>query len=210
MRKFFNMPVGTRSLLYGVHTPIIHSVVITIAWFKLFGFRRDVIPKANNIINQYFLLLLCFIFHDIGYWGCKNMDGYEGEMHPVRGANLIFRIASIIDSDKHALSWRTFCIFHSRSYAKLNGTSPSALCFADKAAIYVEPSWLYIPRAFLSKEIFEYMDNAKKKVANSTYMTQEEKDLASSGKMRKWSKGVKSYFRRWVSEEVEKRYSYES
>ncbi|MCK5235828.1 MAG: hypothetical protein KAR06_02490, partial [Deltaproteobacteria bacterium] len=61
-------PVGTKSLLFGVHQFIWHPITVLIAWCKLYGW-----PTWPELV--------CIIVHDWGYWGKPNMDGPEGEKH---------------------------------------------------------------------------------------------------------------------------------
>ena len=129
------MTTGTKSLLFGVHQFIWHPITVFLAWKKLYGW-----PDWKTMI--------CIIIHDWGYWGSPNMDGPEGERHPVRAAN----IASNLLDTRYGL----LCLYHSRHYAKANNHEPSQLCWADKLSIMYEPWWLYLPRAYLSGELFEY------------------------------------------------------
>lgn len=71
------MSIGTRSLLFGVHQFAIHPVIVFIAWTKLYGFPYD--PR----------LWVCFLVHDWGYFGKKDMDGQVGETHPTVGAAIV-------------------------------------------------------------------------------------------------------------------------
>ena len=51
------MTVGSRSVLSGVHRIFIHPVVTAVAWWRLYGFPRDV------------RLWAAFILSDVGYIG---------------------------------------------------------------------------------------------------------------------------------------------
>ncbi len=152
------MKVGTKSLLFGVHQFIWHPITVLLAWRKLFGR-----PGWREVV--------CIIIHDWGYWGCPNMDGEEGEKHPELGA----RIAGRLFGEKY----HDLCLYHSRHYARTAGAEPSKLCWADKLSIRYEPWWLYLPRAFLSGELFEY-----RRVAGSY--------LPEDRKHREWFRWVKS------------------
>lgn len=143
------MRVGTRSLLFGYHCPIWHTFFVAFSWWKLYGFPWN--PK----------LWICFLLHDIGYWGKPNMDGDEGMFHPYLGAEVIAKM--------FGPKWFFFCLFHSRSMVEYNlkwikiirdTTIPyvephvSKLCLADKMA------FLYTPRFLMNKdELAEYMKN---------------------------------------------------
>jgi len=71
--------IGSRSVLYGAHCFFIHPFFVAMAWWRLYGFPWD------------YRLWVAFFVHDLGYWGCENMDGEEGEQHPYFGAFLMSR-----------------------------------------------------------------------------------------------------------------------
>ena len=130
------MKVGTKSILFGAHQFFIHPIFVFIAWWILYGFPLD--PR----------LWIAFFVHDLGYWGKPNMDGPEGEQHPVYGANIMYFLG---------YKWYELCLFHSRFLAKKYNCQYSKLCVADKLAVSLEPWWLYLPRVIMSGEIKEYM-----------------------------------------------------
>lgn len=140
------MRVGTKSVLYGAHCFFLHPWFVALGWWKLYGFPWD--PR----------LWLAFFVHDLGYWGKPNMDGPEGEEHPEWGARLMARLCDT-DMGQHVTFgwWWRFSRYHSRFLAKRDGEQPSRLCWADKLAIALTPSWLYVPMARATGEIFEYM-----------------------------------------------------
>ena len=129
------MNVGTKSLLFGVHQLVLHPYAVLRAWIELYGW-----PTWRELV--------CIIIHDWGYWGKPNMDGKEGESHPLLGANIGGRLFG----HKYWL----LCAHHSRHWSKLNGESPSKLCWADKLSIKYMPTWLYLLLGTLSGEIKEY------------------------------------------------------
>lgn len=130
------MKTGTKSLLFGVHQVVWHPITVAAAWIWLY--RR--LPTWKE--------MLCIIVHDWGYWGKANMDDDAGETHPEIGAKLM---GKLLGPEYHDL-----VLLHSRHYAKTLGRDPSKLCWADKMSIAFEPWWLYLPRAWLSGELFEY------------------------------------------------------
>lgn len=128
------IPVGTRSLLFGVHHIIWHPITVFIAWVRLYG-----LPSWQELI--------CIIVHDWGYWGSPNMDGDEGDEHPLRSARYV--------------SWMGFgyerlVVLHSRHLARTLNREPSRLCWADKLSHLYYPVWLYLTLARLSGELAEY------------------------------------------------------
>jgi hypothetical protein len=155
------MEVGTKSVLFGAHCFFIHPIFVFIAWWKLYGFPFD--PR----------LWVAFFVHDLGYWGKPNMDGAEGETHVEFGANVMswlfdYWFTNSFGTRYHTRIWKNFSLYHSRFYAKKDGMKPSKLCYADKLAICLEPSWLYLPRVILSGEIKEYMKCRKQIIGGGT------------------------------------------
>ena len=76
------------------------------------------------------------------------MDDEEGEKHPEFAAKIAGKLFGV--------QYHDLCLLHSRHYARNAGREPSSLCWADKMSIIFEPWWLYLPRAWLSGELFEY------------------------------------------------------
>lgn len=194
------MKVGTKSVLFGSHCFFIHPLFVAWAWWRLYGFPWD--PR----------LWVAFIVHDLGYWGMPNMDGKEGEMHPWLGARWMSwwfdgkiplrpcgflwkhfgihgnRLNGTEYPEKNSGwlgKWGQFSLLHSRFLAKRYGEKPSRLCIADKLAIVLTPTWLYLPMAIASGEIHEYRSQA----ANMNVTTHKE-----------WHKGIKTYMLKWVEE----------
>lgn len=132
------MKVGTKSVLYGVHAFWHHPFILAAAWTRLYGFPWD--PR----------LWLVFFIHDLGYVGCPNMDGEEGERHPERAARWLQKLG-------FSPEWQNLVLYHSRFYARRDNASPSKLCYADKLAIAMTPWWLYLPLARLTGELEEYI-----------------------------------------------------
>lgn len=166
--------VGTKSVLIGAHAFWYHPFAVAMGWWSLYGF-----PWHPG-------LWVCFLVHDIGYFGSPNMDGPEGEKHPEIGA----RIAK----------WLTFgstrfyeeCLYHSRHYAKVYGRQPSRLCMADKLAPVYTPAWLYLWGVSRSGELAEYMANGKKADWRKTGFRTAE--MLRSDNPKTWYAGL----RRWM------------
>lgn len=166
------MRVGTRSILYGAHQFALHPFFVAAAWWQLFGFPRD--PR----------LWVAFFVHDLGYWGKPNMDGPEGETHPQLGAKIMGRL--------FGHDWYRFTLLHSRYYSKRLDLPFSRLCVADKLATYLTPWWIYVPLAWLTGEIHEYMgdDRATRYGYQKTAKT----------RLREWHREVQEYMLAWVTE----------
>lgn len=165
------MKVGTKSVLYGAHQFLIHPAFIAYAWWRLYGFPWD--PR----------LWFAFFLHDLGYWGKPNMDGPEGETHPEFAAKIMTKL--------FGKEWGDFCLYHSRFYSKRNGVSYSKLCAADKLAVAIEPVWFYLPRAWASGELKEYMYIVK---------TKHRTEPLTNESMYKWFKSIKEYLEFWAYE----------
>lgn len=193
------MRAGTRSVVFGVHQFAIHPFVVAFGWFRAFGWARVPMFPADGARMKYTTRLtdprlwLAFLVHDVGLIGKPDMDGPIGETHPEVGA----RFMRVI----FGKAWGDFVLLHSRYYAKRLGRPVSALCIADKWAIVVEPSWLYLPRARVSGELAEYLANAKKRAdTDPTGLTSDEYEAFKSGSPRRWHRAIKSYMARWIAE----------
>jgi len=173
------MKVGTKSVLFGAHCFFIHPFYVALAWWKLYGFPWD--PR----------LWVAFFVHDLGYWGKPNMDGEEGELHPYLGARLMRAL--------FGERWYEFTLYHSRFLAKKNGAQFSRLCVADKYAICLTPSWLYIPMTLATGEIHEYIKDAERNNDGRVQPTKKYLD---------WHQAVKAYVRLWVEEHKDLRPDY--
>ena len=138
------MTIGTKSLLYGYHCFFIHPIALAVAWIKLYGWPRD------------YRIWIAFFVHDLGYFGKKNMDGPEGETHPYFGARLMHTFFGGLPGNPDHREWYNFMLYHSRSLAKADGGKPSKLCYADKLAIIIQPTWLQVLLMSLTGEIHEY------------------------------------------------------
>lgn len=101
------------------------------------------------------------LVHDWGYWGCENIDGPEGQQHPMRGARLAQSLMSFFKASPERIKEIFYLIVcHSQSKSRDLGLAPSKLCWPDKHSIYFDPPRWYLFRARLSKEIVEYRRNA--------------------------------------------------
>jgi hypothetical protein len=206
--------IGTKSVLFGAHQFLIHPWFVALAWWRLYGFPWD--PR----------LWVAFFVHDLGYIGQPNMDGAEGERHPVFGARLMTVLFDPLPSravytlfgapclDRHELEaagwneigerwygyWGQFTLLHSRYFAKSAGLQPSRLCIADKLAIALTPAWLYLPMVRATGEIREYMAHAKHRAAGNIQISAEELRRVTSASEAEWYAGVQSYCRRWAYE----------
>lgn len=156
------MKVGTKSILFGVHAFWFHPITVFIAWFKLYR-----MPNWKELI--------CIFIHDLGYYGKSDMDGYDGETHPLFAALWAGKhldTYAVYSLPGKAVSYYELCLYHSRSCAKKYESEPSKLCWADKLCIKYDPWWFYLLRARLSGELFEYYGDAVKSgllPVNSTY-----------------------------------------
>lgn len=203
------MKVGTRSILFGAHLWFWHPWVIALAWYQLYGFRRVTCPSSKVTTSLFdWRLWLCFLVHDWGYWGCSEMDGPEGELHPEFGAKILQRVLSPGDITGRRVAgrwwqyeenrWYDFVFYHSRFLAKRYNHVPSLLCAADKLAIALEPSWLYLPRVIVTGEIKEYMRLADSRNLSGDPTGKYVSMNLATGSRRAWHASVRDYTRRWA------------
>lgn len=70
--------------MFGVHQFLLHPLFVTLGWRRCY----DRWPTWWE--------LLVIVVHDWGYWGCDDMDGPCGKLHPELGARLsgnwVFRL----------------------------------------------------------------------------------------------------------------------
>jgi hypothetical protein len=163
------MKIGTRSVLFGAHQFALHPWFVAAAWTRLYGIPWD--PR----------LWVAFFIHDLGYVGKPNMDGAEGETHPEWAARVMGRL--------FGRRWHDFTLLHSRFYSNRLGRPFSRLCVADKLAIALTPSWLYLPMARWSGELDEYRQGQR----GRTEQRPDESD-------REWHAAVQAYCRGWAYE----------
>ena len=171
------MKVGTKSVIFGAHSFLIHPFFVAAAWWKLYGFPWD--PR----------LWAAFFFHDIGYLGKADMDSIEGERHVLLGGHIMGWL--------FGAKWRDFTLCHSRHWAKRLSKPYSKLCVADKLAFVMTPAWLYLPMARASGELAEYMRVASARQSGGQF-SNFELSLLKCRNPEVWLEGLKSYTRRWI------------
>lgn len=173
------MSIGTKSLLYGYHCFFIHPVALLCAWVKLYGWSRD------------WRIWLAFLVHDWGYWGKRNMDGPEGETHPYFGARLMHTFFGGLPGQPDHREWYNFMLYHSRSLAKADSGKPSKLCYADKLAIIIQPTWLQVLLMSLTGEIDEYMKGQAGRTSGAGLTRTQ------------WVNAMKQHLRDWMRQQEE-------
>ena len=153
------MKVGTKSLIFGCHQFLWHPLTVALAYRRLFRVWPD------------FYGWLCILFHDWGYWGCADIDGKKGKLHPMKGAFIVGRLVywferlkgnSEILAGIMAFHQAERCMLHSGSVARDYCLPPSDICWADKYSIFCEPGWFYLIRTAFSGELDEFILNAVK------------------------------------------------
>ena len=172
------MTIGTRSVLFGVHSIFVHPFFVALAWWRLYGFPHDT------------RLWLAFMLHDAGYIGRTSMEGPEAETHVELGARIMGTL--------FGAEWAEFCRRHSRYYVRSRGLRISRLCVADKLAFVLTPPWMYLPLARASGELWEYIDRSKDRQAGSEYFTPAEWSQVNSQNPWEWLHGLQSFTYRWV------------
>lgn len=174
------MRVGTKSVLFGAHCFFIHPFFVAVGWWCSHGFPWDV------------RLWAAFFVHDLGYLGCPNVEGPEGEEHVLLGAKIMGML--------FGRSWADFTLRHSRYWAKKHGVNVSDLCYADKLAFVLTPAWLYLPMARATGELAEYMAKSRDRQAGCAVFSEAERIQLESGHSAQWLEGLQSYTMRWVEE----------
>jgi hypothetical protein len=116
-----------------------------VAWVKLY----HKLPNWKETI--------CIVIHDFGYWNCVNIDGPEGELHPLVAARWVYQHLDGLGKYQYG----HLCAFHSRTIAKKYNIEPSLLCAADKLGSALTPVWLMVLLGNLSGEIKELHLNPK-------------------------------------------------
>lgn len=178
------MRIGTKSVLFGIHSPPIHSFFMGLAWLKLYGFSREFLDPR---------LHLCFWLHDIGYWNCKEMDGEDGERHPLKGAEIVGFF--------FGYDWWLFNITHSGSMIKILNKQgydykPSKLYYADKLASPLYPKFLYKVLSLTSGEFYEYAENhfGLKFLRKSSYPNDLKPYIFTDGNGNKFAKSFEDWW----------------
>jgi hypothetical protein len=197
------MNIGTKSLLFGVHQFLLHPLFVAWAWYKLYGFPRDL------------HLWVAFVIHDWGYWGCRELDGPEGQKHSEWAAWKMWKWFDrcypgyeygTTDGPVYDLKWHDFCLYHSRIRAKQDGRPFSRLCVADKLSVTLYPEWLYLLLARSSGEIYEYMESARSGVYQHTNLQLDEQRFwyrqanLRISERRLWLRLASIWLQDWVAE----------
>jgi hypothetical protein len=124
------MKIGTRSILFGAHCWFIHPWFVAAAWSKLYGFPTDL------------RIWVAFFVHDLGYWGKPNIDGVEGESHPILGADIMSRFDhKFIDDCQYAD--RT-SLGKMRAKGWRPATSAESIVLGDRTEWWSTRRWLYV------------------------------------------------------------------
>lgn len=139
------MRLGTKSLLFGVHQVFLHPLFVAWAWLIIY--RQW--PQAHE--------WAAIITHDLGYFGCANMDGADGEAHPEVMAKRWIRFGAYCGFAPFGARVAVEILGHSRYHAAKHNLPLSKLFRPDKLAITLYPIWLYLLLGNLSGEIHEYM-----------------------------------------------------
>lgn len=138
--------VGTRSVLFGVHQFLWHPLTVGLAWRRLY----QTWPTRWE--------WLAIFMHDLGYWGCEDMDGPQGKEHPKHSYLALVKFCRWTgwDNRRRAFDSGELILGHSRSFCVEHELAVSRLCDPDKLSVLYDPAWFYWLRACLSGEIFEY------------------------------------------------------
>lgn len=145
MNNFLGMKIGTRSILFGVHQFLWHPLTVGLAWRRI-----------HKVWPTRFEWLAIFL-HDLGYWGCPDMDGESGRQHPARAAKWGRELGEVMSGSPATGEYvESLIAGHSRNFCRAYDQKPSKLCAPDKVSILYDPALFYWLRGVLSGEIFEY------------------------------------------------------
>jgi len=183
---------GTKSLLFGGHQFILHSVFVTAAWRLIYGTWPS-IP-----------VLLAIIVHDWGYWGCEKMDDAEGELHPVWAAKFLlkhFPYWCYYPSGPTNLPMRISYLakYHSRFLAKRDKVRASPLCLPDKYGVALMPTWLWVLLTRLDGGLDEYMTQSKYEINQAD--DKETAEARKTGDPYKFFEKYKALCNKWITGE---------
>jgi len=131
---------------------------------------------------------LCIFVHDLGYLGCKDMDGEHGKFHPKGGA----RLAALVLGSEY---WEMVA-GHSVSYAKMMGIEPSKLAAADKLAMAEMPAWMYNFLVKLTGEWLEYYDEACSYMENGCIVAGFQNCKSDASRLKEWAAWCRLHLRR--------------
>lgn len=108
---------GTISILFGCHSMVIHPIVVTMAWFKLYG-----LPSWRELI--------CIFLHDVGHYGLNYLDDYEQKKrHWELGAKAT---RALFGDWAYELT---------AGHCSHSGLPKSKLYYADKLSWHLAPRW---------------------------------------------------------------------
>lgn len=130
------MTLGTKTLLFGVHQFLLHPLLVTIAWIRLY--------KAFPSFRE----LVCILIHDWGYWGKPSLKCSDGDTHPELGAKIAARL--------FGSEWGDFILGHSSFYVKRNQIEASRLMAPDKYWHCMVSLWFYKMLAVPTGEFAHY------------------------------------------------------
>ena len=210
------MRVGTKSVLFGAHQFLIHPFILAIAWWRLYGFPWDIRlwvaffvhdlgyigkPNMDGPEGESHPELGANIMHFLFDWSWETWkfrtddpeeaeQAYSQGYHPVSDdfdGKYYFR--GIMR--RRTRYWKKFCLYHSRFYAKKAGAQPSDLCLADKLAIVVMPTWLWVMLCRMSGELAEYLHVHHRGDKYNTSNCYDEDPY-------RFYENIKAYLRKWI------------
>jgi len=130
------MNIGQKSLLFGAHQLILHSILVGVAWRRLY--LRWPLPWE----------WACIFIHDIGYWHTNDFTSLEARNHPFLGARIARRWFGTKGFD--------LVVGHSSRAAKIHKLPISKMCAADKMASLLMPRRLYLWLTHNTGELQQY------------------------------------------------------
>ena len=148
------LPIGTKTLLFGVHQVFLHPLLVTISWVLLY--------RSLPTLKE----LFCIFIHDWGYWGKRNLKDADGDNHPEFGARLAGELLG------H--EWGDFILGHSNFYMIRTGVKKSKLFNADKYWHCIIPLWVYKLMSMPTGEFKHYREVKHARQVTEVTATDEE------------------------------------
>ncbi len=133
---------GTRSLLFGIHSIPFHCYYVMEAW-QIMGWSLTWKDR------------LAIIVHDFGYFGLKHLGKEGSRAHVMAGALIMYGLVKYPIRDM---------VCHSSAIAHGFNRPMSRMGIADKLSMYLEPTWLYALRAWLTVEQNYYYDVGEERI----------------------------------------------
>ena len=121
---------GTMSVLFGCHSFFIHSIIVIVAWKRIYGKRPA------------FWQIVCIFLHDVGHLGLNYLDDFEAKKkHWMLGASIAYSLFGQKGFDFLA------------GHCSHSGHPLSELYRADKYSWHIAPYWWLYTNTFAEPKL---------------------------------------------------------